>query len=70
MQTAELINEIQRVSLSKKFYVVEETLKSIKNDEVKLQMKSAAEALYNDYGTDKELTSFTSLVLENFYETK
>jgi hypothetical protein len=61
MQTVELINEIQQLSLSKKFYVVEETLKSIKKDELKLQMESAVEALYNDYATDRELTAFTSL---------
>ena len=34
------------------------------------QMEFAANELYNDYVNDKDLTAFTSLDLENFYETK
>lgn len=33
------------------------------------QMKKAADELYEDYLTDKELTTFTNLDFENFYET-
>lgn len=69
MQTSEIIQEIQRLSLTKRFYVVEETLKSIKREELNYQMSLAAEELYNDYVNDKELTAFTSLDLEHFYET-
>lgn len=70
MQTIDLIQEIQRLPLSKRFYVVEETIKSIKKEEMKHQMKLAAEELYDDYVNDKELTAFTTLDFENFYETK
>ncbi len=70
MQTIQLIQEIQRLPLSKKFYVVEETIKSIKKDEMQHQMELAVKELYNDYNTDKELTAFTSLDLEFFYEAK
>ena len=70
MQTIDLIQEIQRLPLTKRFYVVEETIKSIKKEEMKHQMKLAAEELYDDYVNDKELTAFTSLDFENFYETK
>jgi hypothetical protein len=70
MQINEIIKEIKRLPLTKRFYVVEETIKSIKNDEIKNQMKLAADKLYNDYTNDKELTIFTSLDFENFYETK
>ena len=31
MQTIDIIHEIQRLPLTKRFYVVEETIKSIKN---------------------------------------
>jgi hypothetical protein len=70
MQTLEIIQEIQRLSLSKKLYVVEETIKSIKKDEINLQMEQAVNELYTEYKTNKELTAFTSLDMENFYETK
>jgi hypothetical protein len=33
-------------------------------------MNMAAEALYSDYKTDKELTAFTDLDFERFYEAK
>lgn len=70
MQTKDLILEIQRLPIAKRFYVVEETLKSIKNEEMQHQMELAVNELYEDYVNDKELTSFTSLDFENFYETK
>lgn len=70
MSTSELIGEIQKLSLNQKFKVIEATLKSIKEEENTNDLTVAAEALYNDYTTDKNLTAFTSLDLENFYEAK
>ena len=70
MQTLEIIQEIQRLPITKRFYVVEETIKSIKKEEMSHQMELAANELYNDYATDKNLTAFTSLDFEHFYETK
>jgi hypothetical protein len=70
MQTIDLIQEIQRLPLTKRFYVVEETIKSIKKEELQYQMELAADELYEDYLNDKELTPFTSLDFENFYETR
>lgn len=61
MQTIDLIKEIQRLPLSKRFYVVEETIKSIKKEEMQHQMELAVHALYNDYVNDQELTAFTSI---------
>jgi hypothetical protein len=70
MQTSELIREIKRLPLTKKFYIVEETIKAIKNDEINHQLELAVEALKEDYLNDTELTAFTSLDFEQFYETK
>jgi|LakMenEpi05May12_1017382.scaffolds.fasta_scaffold25123_2 hypothetical protein len=70
MQTIEIIEEIERLSLDKKIFVIEETLKSIKKKEVSHQMEWAVNELYSEYKTNKELTEFTSLDYENFYETK
>jgi hypothetical protein len=33
-------------------------------------MTQAAESLYQDYKNDKELTAFTDIDLDNFYETR
>lgn len=70
MQTTELIQEIQRLSLAKRLLVIEETIKSIKKDELSYQMEMAVNELYEDYVNDKELTSFTAIDFDNFYETK
>ena len=70
MQPLQIIKEIKRLPLSKRFYIVEETIKSIKNEEVSQQMELAVNELYNYYNTDKELTAFTSIDLEQFYETR
>ena len=70
MQTIDLIEEIQRLPLSQKFYVVEETLKSIKKEEMQHLMEFAANELYEDYVNDKELTVFTSIDFDKFYETR
>lgn len=34
MQTSQIIQEIQRLPLSKRFYIMEQTLKSIKKEEL------------------------------------
>jgi hypothetical protein len=70
MQTKELIKEIQQLPLDQKFFVVEETIKSIKKEEMSNQMELAAIELYDDYVNEHELTAFTLLDFENFYETK
>jgi hypothetical protein len=70
MQTVDIIQEIQRLSLANRFYIVEETLKSIKKEEMRHQMELAANELYDDYVNDKELTAFTALDIEHFYEAK
>jgi hypothetical protein len=70
MEEIDLINEIQRLPLIKRFFVIEETIKSIKKEELDNQMELAVNALYHDYINDKDLTDFTSIDLDNFYETK
>ena len=70
MQTAQLMQEIFKLPLDKKFFVVEQTLKSIKLDEVNKHLTMAAETLFDDYTNDKELTSFTVLDFEEFYEAR
>jgi hypothetical protein len=70
MKTNEIIKEIQRLSVQKRIYVIEKTIHSIRKQEDANQMKKAVDILYTDYKSDKELTAFTNLDLEDFYETR
>jgi hypothetical protein len=69
METITIIHEIQRLPFTKQIYIAEWIIKSIRHRETKTQMEIAAEKLYKDYLNDKELTVFTNLDFENFYET-
>ncbi len=70
MGTTELLKEIKRLPIGKRLKIVEQTLKSIRETENKKQLEQASAALLADYTTDKELTAFTGLDFENFYEAR
>ena len=70
MKTKELIKEIQKLPVRKRIYVIERSMNLIRKQEDEYQMKKAADDLYEDYFTDKELTAFTNLDFEDFYETR
>lgn len=69
MTTTTLIQEIDRLPLPDKLLVVEQTLKSIRTEKAK-QLNEAVDALYGEYKTNTELTAFTTLDKEPFYETR
>ena len=68
MGTKELIKEIERLPINKRMFVIERTLKSIRDSELKKKMEKAVDALLDNYRTDKNLTVFTNIDFENFYE--
>ncbi len=70
MRTNEIIKEIQRLPISKRIYVVEKTIHSIRSQDDKNSMTKAANALYADYSTDSDLTAFSNLDFVDFYEAK
>ena len=70
MGTKEIIREIKKLPLADRISVIEKTLKSVKADSVRHPMEHASEILYNDYKNDKELTAFTSIDFDKFYEAK
>ena len=70
MRTIELINEIQRLPLQKRIYIIERTIHSIRKQEDNDQLSKAVAALLIDYKTDNELTAFTNLDYADFYEAK
>ena len=70
MKAKEIIKEIQRLPLTKQMLVAELILKSIRERELKEKMEKAADDLLDDYLTDNELTIFTNIDFEDFYETR
>ena len=70
MGTNEIIKEIKKLSVAERLVVIEKTLKTVKLESLENPLKKAADLLYSDYKNNKELTAFTSLDFENFYEAK
>ncbi len=70
MKISEIIKEIENLSVQERMFVIEKVVTSIRRQESSAQMSRAARELSEDYKSDKELTAFTSLDLENFYEAR
>lgn len=70
MKTQDLIREIQKLPVKKRMYVVERTMHMIRKHEEFDQLMIAAEGLHEEYSTNKELTAFTTLDMDDFYETR
>lgn len=69
MTPTSILRELKRLSLTDKLFVIERTLKSIRTDKEK-RLKAAVDSLYEDYKSDPDLTDFTQLDTESFYEAK
>ena len=70
MTTNDIIKELERLPIQKRIYVIEKALHSIRRHKDSDQMKKAADVLYDVYKTDKELTAFTDIDFEDFYEAR
>ena len=70
MSTAEIIDKINLLSPAEKLFIIEKTFKDILHLNAVQQMTLAAEALENEYRTNQELTAFSSIDFEDFYEAK
>ena len=70
MKTDELLKEIEGLPLTKRIYLIEKALQSIRKKEDFDEMQMAAEKLYSDYKSNKELTSFRDIDFDDFYETR
>lgn len=69
MTTTELIKEIENLPLQKRIFVIEKAINSIRIKE-STQIKKAADLLSDDYKNNSDLTDFTKLDFEDFYETR
>jgi len=70
MGTDEIIHEIQQLPVNSQIFIVEMTLKSINEKEEHDKIELAVNTLLDDYVTDKKLTEFTEIDLEDFYEAR
>ncbi len=70
METKEIISEIKKLTVKERLQIIEKTAKTIQLDDEKEQMRKVADQLCDDYKDDAELTVFTDLDLEDFYETR
>lgn len=70
MTTTALIQEIHKLPWAEKLLVVEKTIHAIRQESRRTGLEAAAEALHDDYRTDAELTAFTALDGNDFYEAR
>ena len=69
METLEIINNVRQLPLPQQMLIAKHIIHSIKQKE-QSYMEKAAESLYEDYITDENLTAFTQLDCEDFYEAR
>jgi hypothetical protein len=70
METAAIIQEIDSLPAYKRMFIVEHVIRSIRLNDQERSLEAAADQLYADYMDDKELTAFTLLDCEDFYEPR
>jgi hypothetical protein len=70
MSTQEILSEINRLPLQDRLLIIEKTLEVIRANELDQQLSVATEVMKAEYRSNKELTAFTSLDLEDFYEAR
>ena len=69
METLEIMRSVNRLPMPQQMLITERIIHSIRKKE-QPSLEMAAERLYTDYITDENLTAFTQLDCENFYETR
>ncbi len=52
MEVKAIVQEIQRLPLSKRFFIMEQTLKSIKNEELNQQSQNSVDGFFDNYSKD------------------
>jgi hypothetical protein len=70
MRTNEIIQEIQKLPIQKRIYVIEKAIQTLRRQSNTNQMNLAADDLFSEYVSNKELTVFTNLDFEDFYEAR
>ena len=68
--TIDIIKQIEQLPMEKRMLIIEKTLKSIREKEIKREISRAVEELQEEYKANKELTAFTDIDFDNFYESR
>ena len=69
MSTREILQSIRQLPFNERLSIIEKALKTL-HESKDTQLEKAANELMADYKTDKELTAFTAIDFENFYEAR
>lgn len=70
METKEIIGQIKKLPVKDKMLIIEQTAKSIRESNIQNKISKAVEDLREEYKTNRELTAFTDIDFENFYEPR
>lgn len=75
MEALQIVDMVKKLPLVEKLRLVELIFKDIKEETLgqereKEALKKSAEIMLDDYRNSEELTAFSSLDAEGFYETK
>jgi hypothetical protein len=70
MRTNDIIKEIKMLPVEKRMLIIEKAIRSIRKQTDQKQMQFAAEELQSEYKNNNELTEFTKLDIEDFYEAR
>ena len=69
MEATKIMRNINQLPVSQRMWIAEHIIRSIRQEE-QLSLEKAAAHLYDDYLNDEDLTVFTQLDCENFYEAR
>ncbi len=70
MNVAEIIKEIEKLPMQERILVIERAIRALRQEEESRQTDRAARELREDYNSDKDLTAFTDLDMDDFYEPR
>lgn len=72
MEPSILVEEISKLPPDERIAVIEQVLQTLKKSEAApvLSLAEAARLMEEEYRTDAELTAFTALDADDFYETR
>jgi len=70
METDYIIKKIDQLPIEQRILIIEKTLRSIREQEFADKMERAVNELKEEYETNKELTAFSDIDFEDFYDSK
>jgi hypothetical protein len=69
MKTQEIILEIKKLPVHLRKVIIREVISSVREDEGNDELYKAAENMAAEYRTNKDLTAFSEIDLDDFNET-